>query len=229
MGIGNYTEDDVTRRRAPSPAGPSSTKIPRLPVRPLRLEVRVSPGGPRRRREDVPRPQRATSTARTSSTSSCSSRPAPSSSAATCTTSSSPTSRRCRPGTIEPPRDPAGDRHAGDDVPRIEVRHHAGAARAVQLGLLQERPLQASEVPGRGGRRHASPGGRLRAAEAGLRRAVDAAVLHGPGSAESADGRGLAHRQGVDQQRLADVAHQLRRRAGRQSRTCPACRPSSTG
>ena len=54
-------------------------------------------------------------------------------------------------------------------------------------------------------------------------------VLHGPGSAQSALGRRLAHRQGVDQQRLADGPHQLRRRAGRQSRTCRACRPSSTG
>ena len=63
---------------------------------------------------------------------------------------------------------------------------------------------------------HDAPRGWLRAAEARLRRAVDAAVLHGPGSAESAVGRGLAHRPGVDQQRLADVAHQLRRRAGRQ-------------
>ena len=71
--------------------------------------------------------------------------------------------------------------------------------------------------------------GRLRATEARLRRAVDAAVLHGPGPAQPAVGRGLAHRQGVDQQRLADVPHQLRRRAGRQHRTCPACRPSSSG
>ena len=55
-------------------------------------------------------------------------------------------------------------------------------------------------------------------AEAGLRRAVDAAVLHGPGPAEPAVGRRLAHRQGVDQQRLVDVAHQLRRRADRQPR-----------
>ena len=40
----------------------------------------------------------------------------------------------------------------------------------------------------------------------------------GAGSAQPAVGRGLAYRQGVDQQRLVDVAHQLRRLADRQSR-----------
>ena len=119
---------------------------------------------------------------------------------------------------IEEPRDPAGDRNADEGVPGIEVRDDAGAADAVQVRLLQERPLPAPEVAGRSGRRHAAPGRRLRAAEARLRRAVDAAVLHGPGPAEPAVGRGLAHRQGVDQQRLADVAHQLRRGTDRQSR-----------
>ena len=130
----------------------------------------------------------------------------------------------------EPPRDPAGDRRCWSKTFRAnQVRDEAGAARAVQLGLLQERPLPAPEVAGRGGGRHAAPGGRLRAAEARLWRAVDAAVLHGPGPAQSAVGGGLAHRQGVDQQRLADVAHQLRGGADWQHATCPACRPSSTG
>ena len=63
--------------------------------------------------------------------------------------------------------------------------------------------------------------GRLRDAEAGLRRAVDAAVLHGPGPAQPAVGGGLAYGQRVDQQRLAHVAHQLRRRAGRQHVNLP--------
>ena len=48
------------------------------------------------------------------------------------------------------------------DVPRQQVRDEAGAARAVHLGLLQERPLPAPEVAGRGRGRHAAPGGRLR-------------------------------------------------------------------
>ncbi len=40
-------------------------------------------------------------------------------------------------------------------------------------------------------------------------------LLYGPGPAQSAVGGRLAYRPGVDQQRLADGAHQLRRRAGR--------------
>ena len=47
--------------------------------------------------------------------------------------------------------------------------------------------------------------------DAGLWRAVDAALLYGPGPAQSAVGGRLAYRPGVDQQRLADGAHQLRR------------------
>ena len=109
-----------------------------------------------------------------------------------------------------------GNRHACRDVPGQQVRDEAGAARALHLGLLQERPLQAPEVASRGRGRHAAPDGRLRATEARLRRAVDAAVLHGPGSAQPTVGGGLAYGPGVDQQRLAHVAHQLRRRAGRQ-------------
>src|SRR6185295_17909056 len=94
------------------------------------------------------------------------------------------------------------------------MRDEAGAARALHLGLLQECPLQAPEIAGRGRGRNASPNGRLRDTEAGLWRAVDASVLHGPGFAQSAVGRRLAYRPGVDQQRLVDVACQLRGRAG---------------
>ena len=119
---------------------------------------------------------------------------------------------------IEAPRDQKAIDDTGRRVPRLEVRHDAGAARAVQLGLLQERPLPASEIAGRGRGRHAAPGRRLRDPEARLWRAVDAARLYGPGPAQPALGRGLAHRQGVDQQRLADGAHQLRGGAGRRSR-----------
>src|SRR6266852_4457181 len=46
-------------------------------------------------------------------------------------------------------------------------------------------------------------------------RAVDEYRLYGSGSAEPALGRGLAHRQGVDQQRLSDGPGQLRRGKGR--------------
>ena len=94
--------------------------------------------------------------------------------------------------------------------------------------LLQESPLPAPEVAGRGRRRHAAPGRRLRAAEARLWRAVDAHRLYGPGPAQPAVGRGLAHRQGVDQQRLVDGAHQLRGREGRRYLGCRASARSST-
>src|SRR5215813_3330185 len=96
------------------------------------------------------------------------------------------------------------------------MRDEACAAHTVHIGLLQERPLQALEIAGRGRGGHAAPDGRLRDSDARLWRAVDAALLYGPGPAQSAVGGRLAYGPGVDQQRLADGAHQLRRRAGRQ-------------
>ena len=97
LGAGNYTEVDVARHRAPSPAGPSRPSCRACPTAASRGSssiARKTTTTARRRSSAT----RATSTARTSSTSSCSSRRARSSSAGTCTTSSSPTSRRCRPG-----------------------------------------------------------------------------------------------------------------------------------
>ena len=114
---------------------------------------------------------------------------------------------------LEPPRDPAALDAMAKTFRDSNYEIRPGAAHDVQLGLLQERPQQAPEVAGRGRGRHTAPGRRLRDPEAGLWRAVDAAVLHGPGSAQPAIRRRLAHRFGVDQQRLADGPHQLRRRA----------------
>src|SRR5215470_16346895 len=94
------------------------------------------------------------------------------------------------------------------------MRDEAGAAHTVHIGFLQERALQAHEIAGRGRGGHAAPDGRLRDCDAGLWRAVHAALLYGPGSAQSTVGGRLAYRPGVDQQRLVDGAHQLRRRAG---------------
>src|ERR1700730_15573704 len=96
------------------------------------------------------------------------------------------------------------------------MRDEASAAPTVHIGLLQESPLQAHEIAGRGRGGHAAPDGRLRDSNARLWRAVDAALLYGPGPAQSAVGGRLAYWPGVDQRRLADGAHQLRRRAGRQ-------------
>jgi len=87
--------------------------------------------------------------------------------------------------------------------------------KSVQFGVLQERPLPAREIPGRGRRQHAALRRRLRNPEARLRRAVDEHGLYGPGPAQPAVGRRLAHRQGVDQQRFADGPHQLHGREGR--------------
>src|SRR6516165_9675081 len=96
------------------------------------------------------------------------------------------------------------------------MRDEAGAAHTVHIGLLQEHPLQAHEIACRSRGGHAAPNGRLRDSDAGLWRAVDAALLYGPGPAQSAVGGRLAYWPGVDQQRLADGAHQFCRRAGRQ-------------
>ena len=58
MGIGNYTETDIKNVRAGVHRLDLRAADPALPVRPLRLEVRLQRRGPRRRREDVPRPHR---------------------------------------------------------------------------------------------------------------------------------------------------------------------------
>ena len=57
LGAGNYTEVDVREASRAFTGWTFETKIPRAALRPLPLEVRVSPGRSRRRREDVPRPQ----------------------------------------------------------------------------------------------------------------------------------------------------------------------------
>ena len=118
---------------------------------------------------------------------------------------------------LEPPRDPEAIEAMAKVFRESNFEIRPVLRAAVQLGLLQERPLQAPEVAGRGCGRHTAPGGWLRTAEARLWRTVDAAVLYGPGSAQSAIRRRLAHRFRVDQQRLPDGAHQLRRRSARQS------------
>ncbi len=162
LGAGNYTEMDVRECSRAFTGWTFETKIPRLPYGrfPWKFEYRPEDHDDGEKTflghkgnfngEDiidiiVQQPACA------------------SSSAGTCTTSSSPTSRRCLPGRSKAPRDPAGDRHAGarsSATSKCEMK--PGAAGAVQLGLLQERPLPAPEVAGRGGGRHAAPGRRLR-------------------------------------------------------------------
>ena len=63
----------------------------------------------------------------------------------------------------------------------------------------------------------------------GIWRPVDAAHLYGPGSAQPAFGRRLAHRQGVDQQRLADGARSISSRRRSAIRRCRASKRSSAG
>ena len=143
LGAGNYTEMDVREARAPSPAGPSRPRSRACPTAasPGSSSIARKTTTTARRRSSA---TRATSTARTSSTSSCSSRPARSSSAGTCTTSSSPTNRRCLPGRSKSRATRRRSTMLMKVFQRIEVRDEAGAARAVQLGLLQERPLSST-------------------------------------------------------------------------------------
>ena len=99
MGVGNYTEDDIKNCALAFTGWTYAQTRPPLPPRLLLSRIPLPPGGPRLRRENLPRPHRATSTATTSSTSSSSSRQPPASSPAISITSSSPTSRRSPPGT----------------------------------------------------------------------------------------------------------------------------------
>ena len=98
MGVGNYTEDDIKNCALAFTGWTYAATRPPLPPRLLLSRIPLPPGGPRLRREDLPRPHRQLQTATTSSTSSSSSRPPPALSPAISTTSSSPTSRRSPPG-----------------------------------------------------------------------------------------------------------------------------------
>ena len=118
---------------------------------------------------------------------------------------------------IEPPRDQKAIDTLTAAFRQSTLRHPLRPAGAVQLELLQERPLPAPEVARRGGGGQPASGGWLRAPETRLRRSVDAARLHGSGPAQSPERRGMAHGPGVDQQRLPDGPHQLRGRTGRRS------------
>ena len=60
----------------------------------------------------------------------------------------------------EPPRDPAAVDALAKAFRDSNYEIRPVLRPAVQLGLLQERPLQAPEVASRGGGRHAAPGGR---------------------------------------------------------------------
>ena len=130
---------------------------------------------------------------------------------------------------IEPPR----DQKAIDEMVGVfrdsKFEMKAVLRHAVQLRLVQGSPLPARQVAGRGRRQHAALCRRLRDPEAGIWRAVDEHRLYGPGPAKPALGRGLAHRQGVDQQRLLDGPHQLHGGKDRRHLGCPASRASSTG
>src|SRR5258708_29571091 len=78
---------------------------------------------------------------------------------------------------------PESARLAGRCLPRLEIQHAVGVARAVQFGLLQGSPLPARQIAGRSGGRHAPLRWWLRVAEARLWRAVNEHRLYGPGPA----------------------------------------------
>ena len=102
LGVGmdghpNYTETDVREASGPSPAGPSRRRRRAATITGGTGNSNTS----RKITMMAKRPSwaiRATSTARTLSTSSCSSRPVTGLSPAICTTSSSPMRHRCRRG-----------------------------------------------------------------------------------------------------------------------------------
>src|SRR5262249_56454182 len=82
---------------------------------------------------------------------------------------------------------PEGDRLDDRDIPSVALRYPLRPPGALQLELLQERPLPAPEVP-RGGRGGQPASGRwLRATETRVRRPVDAARLHGARLTESSE------------------------------------------
>ena len=80
--------------------------------------------------------------------------------------------------------------------------------------FFKKRPLRPPQESRRGGRGYSEVGGRRRIPGAGHRRDIPPAQLHGPGPAEPSQRRGLAHRRGVDQQRLFDAAGEFYRRLG---------------
>ena len=91
-------------------------------------------------------------------------------------------------------------------------------------GLLRD-----GQEPGRLRGRAAAPGRGLHLPEARHLRRGLRVPLHGPGSAEPAERRGLAHRQGVDRHRHPGRAGQLRRQRRHRSRASPVSARSSTG
>ena len=112
---------------------------------------------------------------------------------------------------VTPPRDQDAIDALADALRGLRIRHPLHPAGAVQLRLLQERPLRPVEEPRRSGHRYPEAGGRPRVPGPRLGRVVPAAQLHGPGPAQSPQRGGLAHRRGMDQQRFPDAPHQLHR------------------
>ena len=119
---------------------------------------------------------------------------------------------------IEEPRDPEAVRTLSKVLVDSGYEIDAGAQDAVQLRILQGVDVPEGQEPGRGSSGHTEddagrPG---RGPEAGG--AFEGAGLHGPGDTGPAERRGLAHGQGVDQQRLFGQARELRRGPAEQRR-----------
>ena len=123
----------------------------------------------------------------------------------------------------------------GEDVIDIIVRQPACGrfiARHLYNFFVADEPqaLLQGEEPGGTGRGYPAHGWRRRDTASRLwARRCHAADLHGPGSAQSTERRGLAHRQGMDQQRFLDEPHQLCCGHGRQHRAARGSGPLQVG
>ena len=99
---------------------------------------------------------------------------------------------------VTPPRDPEAIETLSKAFVEFGLRHQVRAPHAVQLRLLQERPLLPHQEPHGSGGGDSAAGRWVRVPLPWNRRHVSAVLLHGPGPAQPAQRGGMAHWQGVD-------------------------------
>ena len=113
---------------------------------------------------------------------------------------------------IEPPRDPAAIDTLVTAHPRVRLRHSSHNPPVVQLRVLQGLAVHQGQEPRRDGGKHPTHGWERRVPRPGGAGLCRAHEPHGPGAPQPTDRRGVAHREGVDQHRLARQEDQLLRR-----------------
>ena len=132
---------------------------------------------------------------------------------------------------VTDPRDPEAIATLMQAFRESDARHPLDVAGAVQQRLLQGGPLQPRQGAGRAGGGVIKLAGTYRDVEPGLTAFDGATRVMGQTLMDPPDGRGLAHRQGVDRRRHADRASQLRGQPGqRRHQARPAGhRPADRG